>query len=956
MAQLLDPQTRQLVDVPDLQAVDLINEGSVLVPEEYFGDDGRLRLVRDGVEILVDDNQVLDFLTNGFKFPASTALSYEGIAEQEKAAKYEDDIAMPLLAGVVKNVTFGQAPAIARHMGEPGDAMLEALQRAEKYSPGLVTAGEIGSMIATYPLAGGPLKSLFKSAPGEAIPRLAATQAGKIGGAIGEKVFGKKLFEQIGRWGAEGAVEAASYATRDELYQAGLQDKEVFSQEFVSQLGDRVVGDVKTGAAISAAFPVIGGAAKLAGRIVAPALKATVEAVTPAVFPEGVSLFKDPKAFFKGVMEETSLDKVLNRVGQATKLMIRAERSGDEAAFVKGFKKWIAEKKKGGERLLEGEWGNVIPRIDKLSTEVGEKIKGFYVRLDELLAKGDVDGIVADDIVKDLEAAKLNLSNTATAGEREFWTTAIGASKRDAILEELTLISKLPPEKQAAALKKLAEDSGIEAFASPTAARKAVDEETVVDAVSLRTIADDEATVVDAVVDEIDFDAIRAVAQELNTKIIDDAYTKLYRQAKGNRKTQLRFGASQTSRNRYRADAKLGRKTSSPNADWNRSAAAIYGKKLSDAAEEGMRKSDDFKEFQRLNEEYGYVKILEDITEPERAREMLGDKVSLTELLAGAASGLAVTSMTGMPAGLAPLVGGVGVLANRYMGRRSYDMTMSAAERLGMFFAKREMKAASTMSSRIGGLLKATKAVRTAAIVLTARDIDRLTPAVGEKRKKSESKKEALGKLADTVQYMNDNPDILATSLEQDLQGIQAVSEEIAGYIAATEVRKMQFLAEKAPKRQRMINKMQPDLYTSPDWSNGEMYRYENLLRLTISPMNEMFRHMERGTLTRELVEGLDYIYPGLTNLAREKIVEATAKLETPTSAAKMEQFATLLNRPLVGYQTPGFLARQKMQYAQDTGEGGGAPGLRKSSAAKGQAQVLATTNTESAKQNLAAG
>tara|TARA_R110000824_G_scaffold92591_1_gene224483 strand:- start:5211 stop:8153 length:2943 start_codon:yes stop_codon:yes gene_type:complete len=980
MAQLLDPQTRQLVDVPDLQAVDLINEGSVLVPEEYFGDDGRLRLVRDGVEILVDDNQVLDFLTNGFKFPASTALSYEGIAEQEKAAKYEGDIAMPLLAGFVKDVTFGQSAAIARQLGGPGEAMLEALQTAEQYNPGLVKAGEIGSMIGTYPLAGGPFKSLFKAAPGAALPRLAASKVGKLAGAAGEKVFGKKLFEQVGRWSAEGAVEAGTYATKDALYQAGLQDKEVFSQEFMSQLGDKVVAEAKTGAIIGSAFPVVGGVAKLAGRIVAPVIKEVVGAATPAVFAEGVSLFKEPKAFFRGIMEETSLDKVLNRVGQATKLMTRAERSGDEASFVKGFKKWLASRKERGEGLLEGEWSDVIPRVDRIVKEVGEEIDGFYSRLDESLAKGDVEGIVADDIVKELEAARLRLSNTATAAESGFWATAISAAKRDAILEELASISRLPLDKQSAALNRFAKDSGIDALRSPAAIKKAaaqqapapssIDDTQVIDDTVGEFIDTwegpdlsllDDTLVMDGAVggflEDVNFDTIRAITQDLDPKTLDAAYKKLYRQAKGNRTTQLGYKASQTSRNRYRSDAKLGKQTSSPGADWNKGAAAIYGKKLSDAAEEGMKKSDDFARFKELNEEYGYSKILEDITGPERTREMLGDKLTGREILGGVASGLAATAFMGMPSVFAPVVGAVGVLGNRYLGGKSYDMTMSVAERLGTFFAKREMRASNAMTSRIGKLLEASpRAVKTAAIVLTSKDIDMLTPPIGEKRKKSGTKKEALAHLADTIQYMNDNPDILASSLEQDLEQLQKVSDEIAGFIAATEVRKMQFLADRAPKRQNIINKIQPELYTEPSWANGEMYRYENLLKMSIAPMDQLFYHLERGTLTTELVEGLDYIYPSLTDSAREKFIEETAKLTKPTSAAKMGQFAKFINRgPLAQYQTAGFLARQKMQYAKDEGQGG-APGLRKSSAAKGQTQVLTTTNTESAKHNLSLG
>ena len=992
MAQLLDPATNELVEVPDDEALGLINSGKLQAPKRYFDANNKLLLQKGDVTIPVDDDKAWAYWQEGYRLPQLA--TPEDIAFEAYEAEHGDKVLEPIGVGLSKFATVSFGPLLAQQVAETdgfgsdtAKSYLEAVDRTEAFSPGIAmgtdvtataltalltgggsvvakeVAGEVGKWAVKKGLKGVAKKGLGAATLGTRASLAGGRIAGQAAGKAAEKMFGKKLATKAAEWGVEGAVDGAVYGAREELWNAGIQNREVLSQEFISEAGGRVAKEMLLSGGISAAFPIVGGSVKkvsgMTSKTIARTAKEAVEAVTPIRFPDS---YTDPQKFLQGIAEETSLDRIVTRLADAT---IITDKEAIDKDFVQGLKRWLVETKGAdGNPLLSGEWDEIATRVGDIVAVEGEKIGSLYTNLDSLVGLNPEKYKPVDfaRIIEAIEKKKLSLSDTADKAVVAYWDERLHLAKRSVIANQLRRAAADP-----VLLKRtLREFEGIEevdAWLKQLDIEPADPIPTIIETQFAKErggikkeptewIPEDEGgfrqraagEVIEEPLDEAQEKFLRSTVANLSPKQVDALYQKAKDTAPG-----LPYEA--VHRSTVDLD-KAAKNTGGIAADMAKDAATIYRGVLKAAVRDGVP-ADAYKQFEIANKEYGYLKVLQEISTNQKTRAMTGGRATVREIL-GAGMLASTVDMGAMTYPLA----GAAVLGNRYLGDRAYDLTMKGTERLSKMFGKAELKATGKIASRIDSLLgvgkKVAKTAKTAAISLNAQQIERITPDIGEPRKKAQTKKEAMGRLISTIEHMAENPEVLATKLQRDLEELEMIAPDIAGELAATEMRKLEYLNYKAPKLEVPYNDLQPKLYADNHLNKESMATFERCIMATIAPVDQIFAEMDKGALSRDTVEAVKECYPGLFEKIGQMLMEKTAEESTPRTAGFMAQLSTFYEKPVVGYQSQNFLRRQQLVYAKEGGGGKSpAPGLRKTSAAQGQPQILNTTNTESAKANL---
>ena len=134
------------------------------------------------------------------------------------------------------------------------------------------------------------------------------------------------------------------------------------------------------------------------------------------------------------------------------------------------------------------------------------------------------------------------------------------------------------------------------------------------------------------------------------------------------------------------------------------------------------------------------------------------------------------------------------------------------------------------------------------------------------------------------------NPAEFAGKLQKDLQELEIVAPEVAAEIAATEMRKMEYLNGKAPKMPAPYNKLQPQLYENAYLTRDAMAEFEQCLMASTQPVDTFFGELERGILTSETCEAIEYVYPNLYAKLQETILDITSQSATPKSERMTNQ------------------------------------------------------------------
>lgn len=162
-----------------------------------------------------------------------------------------------------------------------------------------------------------------------------------------------------------------------------------------------------------------------------------------------------------------------------------------------------------------------------------------------------------------------------------------------------------------------------------------------------------------------------------------------------------------------------------------------------------------------------------------------------------------------------------------------------------------------------------------------------------ETKKAPENKKEAFKNTAKNLETLASNPDLMIDQLAKSTARISFAAPQIAQETHNVLIRATDFLASKVPK-----DPSQPNVFAREyQPSSMEIAKFERYMQAVEHPLS-VFEDMEKGTLTREHVEALKAVYPGMyAQLQQEVIDQATTEGEKIPYNKKV-QLSILLDVP----------------------------------------------------------
>jgi hypothetical protein len=180
---------------------------------------------------------------------------------------------------------------------------------------------------------------------------------------------------------------------------------------------------------------------------------------------------------------------------------------------------------------------------------------------------------------------------------------------------------------------------------------------------------------------------------------------------------------------------------------------------------------------------------------------------------------------------------------------------------------------------------------------------------------------------AEEISKIVASPQMFADRIASVVHGVEQAAPELAGQLAMTTARAMQFLNQKAPSRGYDPDSLQPMLDDIP-MSDYEVAKFERYLAAVLDPLS-VFDDLAAGRLSPEGVESLQAVYPALYEKAREVIAETLAGTKKRIPMDARVELSLLFGFPVDGTMKPESIALSQQNYARKPAQGRGTGGVR---------------------------
>lgn len=318
--------------------------------------------------------------------------------------------------------------------------------------------------------------------------------------------------------------------------------------------------------------------------------------------------------------------------------------------------------------------------------------------------------------------------------------------------------------------------------------------------------------------------------------------------------------------------------------------------------------------------------------------EKMGTKVAkatATSALTGGAMALGVPGLVAFPLGAAVAEAGVNAIVKRFGGRlargaRQTDEALAAGVK--KFFQRGERgarAAAPTVAKTLGAVTFATPEQ-------VAQNPGRPTgktsnPKVREFRKRAEELNSVVnwgpdGKAKASIPAMQQVTDRLA--------GVMQLSPKLADEMAMAAARRLEFLANKLPKKPGEPDMpVGPDTWVPSDMQLSEFARYVD----AVENPTAVIDRMASSTMTPEDAEALKAVYPGLYDQVRGQIMDKLPELRETLPYEKRLMLSIFFEVPVDPAMSPGVLSQLQGNYANEPDtEGGTQPAPAKFTSLRG--------------------
>jgi hypothetical protein len=260
-------------------------------------------------------------------------------------------------------------------------------------------------------------------------------------------------------------------------------------------------------------------------------------------------------------------------------------------------------------------------------------------------------------------------------------------------------------------------------------------------------------------------------------------------------------------------------------------------------------------------------------------------------------------------------VGGtVGATMDVYGGTLLKKMIDTNKDVSGLLFSEQAMKRTAEKLDKIPTILKRMGERTPSSETIGKSALLRMMEKKEETNKKQtmENRVKKLNELNEKISILVSNPEALSDRVASLTAGVSSKGAPLIGGALSTKmVEAVNYLNQAIPKPPKPQNVFAPKVEWRP--SDYELTKFDQKLDVVEDPF-VVLGELERGTLTKNHMDALKAVYPGLYRMITEKIVEASMDQEKPMSYPQRLKLSLALGQNLDDSTTP-----QSVAYYQKT-------------------------------------
>jgi hypothetical protein len=316
---------------------------------------------------------------------------------------------------------------------------------------------------------------------------------------------------------------------------------------------------------------------------------------------------------------------------------------------------------------------------------------------------------------------------------------------------------------------------------------------------------------------------------------------------------------------------------------------------------------DALSQFKDLKKKYGYLEEAEKIAKKSAARDSKNNDLGLTSFISGGIGGLTL----GAPGVALGLLGREG--ARRYGNQIQSALYDNMG---GLLFAEKAMKRVAEKLDDIPNILTKMGGKAPPPRVSGLEALFRIHGDNEERPKDSQSlinkRLEKLEELNKKASQWASNPVALSEKLAQMTTPLSSGgAPEIGAALSTKMINGISYLNAQIPRPLKPPSPFMKPVKFRP--SDHAMAAFEQKLSVVEDPF-VVLDELHRGTLTKNHMDALDSVYPGLARMVRERIGQAAMNNPTAIDYAKRLKLSLVLGEPLDESMRPG-----SVQYYQET-------------------------------------
>lgn len=201
--------------------------------------------------------------------------------------------------------------------------------------------------------------------------------------------------------------------------------------------------------------------------------------------------------------------------------------------------------------------------------------------------------------------------------------------------------------------------------------------------------------------------------------------------------------------------------------------------------------------------------------------------------------------------------------------------------------------------------------------------------------------RERYAQRAEQVARLQANPAMVSARIGTALGGVSDIAPKTTEVATATAVRGLQFLSGKLPPSRRDEFSLQQHLQPSTRASDAEISKFMRYSHAIDDPLI-VLREAKAGTLTRDHVEAVKFVYPALYDEMRGEVMRYMMASRAPLSYSRRIQLGILLDIPTDKTLSPDFMRAVQATYtsAEKAGAESPPPNLGRTVEIAGSAQT----------------